>query len=374
MKLIKQFTCLVACFVILSSSFMVGYAADEEEYFPAVDDLIDMGFVLDENGDYVYFGHDDPFELGFSFYFTNQKNSPNFDPMNLPWSSMPVYIQDIINMKVTSYALDSSNTQIPIVILRVRPSVVEVYVGINCFLGRLNNAKGSFNLFSRTPAVSSFFSYSKCYWAIYSHSGDLNQAWAPCPVSPYGDTGKLNLVQSYFFGNLDDGNLDYYVWGGNAVTVSSGPSINLAIPVYSSDPTSLQVLAHQSTFGFSDGIFLTSQDQYPFQYFEYFNPPTNDDLVDDLLSGIGDSLNASGDSTLTTLPDEAFDDYNKAESDLVDDYNPDHLEDDLDIELDSSALSFIWELFDHFVTADNAVFTLFVSIMAVGIIALILGR
>lgn len=59
---------------------------------------------------------------------------------------------------------------------------------------------------------------------------------------------------------------------------------------------------------------------------------------------------------------------------MVDDYNPDDLENDLDIDFDNSALNFVWDLVDDFVTADNTVFTLFVSILSLGIIALILGR
>lgn len=372
MELLKKFTCLVACFVVLSSSFMVGYAVDD--YLYTADDLIDMGFVYDGEA-YVYSGDDDPFDLGFSFYFTNQKNSPNFNPCDLPWLQMPDYVKKIINMEVSSYMPSSNNLNIPIVVVRVRPSLVEVYVGINCFLGRLSNASGSFSLFSSNNSAD-LYSNSRCYTAIYTHNGSIYQDWAECSFIEYGDLQSVYQVAPYFFGNMDTGNLDYYVWGGNAARI--GNSTFIAFPVDSTDPN-ITISLFQSSAGFSSGRFLRFQDQYPFQYFEYFSPPTNDDLSNQLQqeqNSLLDEQNNKLDDMMdaTGKPDSIVDDYNDAESDLIDDYDPDNLQDDLEIELDSSALSFIWDLFDEFVTADYSVFTLFISILSIGIIALILGR
>lgn len=376
MKFIKQLTCLIACFVLLSSSFMVGYAVEEEEYFPTVDDLFDIGFVFDGEA-YVYTGDDDPFDLGFSFFFSNHKNSPDFNPLDLPWLQMPDYVKDIINIDVSSYMPFSNNLNIPFVVLRVRPTVVEVYVGVNCFLGRLSNATASFSIFAAIDDTA-LSDNSRCYTAIYTHNGSIYQDWSECNYTKVGDRNTVYQVAPYYFGNMDSGELDYYVWGGNAGKVGNYDAVN--IPIDTSDQN-IQISLYQSTSGFSSGRFLPFQEQYPFQYFEYFSPLTDDDYQihleqeqNGLLEDILGEFQASGESDLTTLPGEALEDFNKAESELVDDYNPDDLEDDLDIDFDNSALNFVWDLVDDFVTADNTVFTLFVSILSLGIIALILGR
>lgn len=231
-----------------------------------------MGFVYDGES-YIYSGDEDPFDLGFSFHFTNQKNSPNFNPDDLPWHQMPDYVKQIINMEVSSYMPSSNNFNIPIVVVRVRPSLVEVYVGINCFLGRLSNASGSFSLFSVNNSAD-LYSNSRCYTAIYTHNGSIYQDWSECAFTKYGDHNSVYQVAPYFFGNMDSGNLDYYVWGGNAARIGNYTSI--AFPVDSTD-SNITISLYQSSAGFSSGRYLPYQDQYPFQYFEYFSPLTDDD-------------------------------------------------------------------------------------------------
>lgn len=277
MKTIKRLIVLIVCFVLLSNCFSFNVSAVEDDYYEAVfplpEDLIDLGFELDEDGNYVYYGDDDPFDLGVSFNFTSEKNSPDFNPMNLPWSSMPDYVQSIINMRLSSYIPSENNTSIPLVLLRVRPTLVEVYVGVNVFLGRLNNSSGSFNLFT-VNNTSVLYNSSSCYWAIYDHSGNLYQDWSECSKIKYGDLNSIYQLQSYFLGNMDSGALDYYCWGGNAVKYD----VTSVAFLCSSTDSDLNISTYQRSSGFASGSYLPLQDNYPFQYFSYFEPPTKEDL------------------------------------------------------------------------------------------------
>lgn len=386
MKLIKQFTCLVACFVVLSSSFMIGYAVDDyEPVFPLSEDLEDLGFVLDEEGNYAYYGDNDPFDFGFSFNLLDEPNYKYFDIKSLPWRTFPDYIQSILKLKPDTYmpyytdvSVDASAyiKSIPFVLVRAySTNLCDIYVGYNVFIGRYNDSSGSLNVFARSDIDSA------CYYARFDFDGNTVINWSELSLHTPWSTG-LGYYQTYAIGDSQRV-VDYYFYGGNVVKPTDGPLSSYSYQGLTSD--GLSVTGFQSEIGFASSKFFPLQDQYSYIYSSYFEIPDYNQLIqeeqnqileeqNDILDDLLGEFQSSGESELTTLPGEALEDYNKAESDLVDDYNPDDLQDDLDIELDPSALSFIWDLFDEFVTADNAVFTLFISIMSIGIIALILGR
>ncbi len=387
MKLIKQFTCLVVCFVVLSSSFMVGYAVDDfEPVYPLPEDLEDLGFVLDKEGNYAYYGKDDPFDFGFSFNLLNEPNYKYFDIKSLPWRSFPDYIQSILKLKPDTYMpyltdvsadVSAYTKSIPFVLVRAYDTnLCDIYVGYNVFIGRYNDAAGSLNVFARKDIDSA------CYYARFDFEGNTVINWSRLSLTTPWSSVPIGYYQTYSIGDFQRV-VDYYFYGGNVVKPTDSPLSSLSYQGLTSG--GLTVTGLQSDIGFASSRFFPLQDQYSYIYSTYFEIPDYNQLIQEeqnqildkqngILDELLDEFRSSGESELTTLPGEALEDYNKAESDLVSGYNPDNIDDDLDIELDPSALSFIWDLFDEFVTADNSVFTLFISVLGVGIIALILGR
>lgn len=383
MKLIKQFTCLVACFVILCSSFVV---SAEEDYLFTLDDLIEMGAYENENGAYVLTSDMVP-----TPYLLAEKNFPNFDINQINWSSMPSYIQDIVYSSFTKsdiYA-NRDTSYLPFVMVRVNnSSYYTVYVGYNIFFGRTNASSGSLYLATLSPghcsegsvydfSGSTSFQNTCLYVATFKISDNsMTEDWFPHTptrldtLTNLSETSATTYVYSYRWIGSYGAVSDFYLYGGNIG--SSGNSDIVQLNYRLNDSSSYIIYFASSPYGFSSGNYISSPDSFSSTYITHFTPKTPEQYQQQLQQEQNNKLdNILG---ATGKPDSIVDDYNKAESDLVDDYNPDNLEDDLDIELDSSALSFIWTLFDEFVTADNAVFTLFISIMSVGIIALILGR
>ena len=384
MKLIKQFTCLVACFVVLSSSFMVGYAV-EEDYFDdyVYEELPEPYF--DENGDYIY-----PLDWSMvpSFWDMGYMNFSWFNPDSIPWDTFPSYIQEIVYMSLSGMVLDTKEGyKVPFVMVKVWSSSVSVYVGLNVGLGGYVSSNTSNPTFYRICSINSSYFEPGVHSVLYSASFDTNlnlvSSWEALEPLEWGSEGRV-----YYYNGTQlssSHNCDLYMYGSNGVATSPRTGYKVFNAFGNSTGVAFQIYnVGSGTSALSTNGFYYNGDfnsQFPNVGVRYFVPLTPEQIkkkVDEernsLLENILGEFQVSGESDLTTLPGEALDDYNKAESDLVSGYNPDNIEDDLDIELDPSALQFIWDLFDEFVTADNAVFTLFISIMAVGIIALILGR
>lgn len=402
MKTIKLIVVLISCFVILSSSFVVGAA---EDVLYTADDLIDMGFVEGENDNFVYYGAEDPFSR-FSLFSSSEKNYPDFDPTtDIPWSTFPQYIKDILSMSLDDLKVyTSSPIQLPFFLMVVSENSVNIYAGINIGLGKNNLSSMYSFIYSITNSNegSCISPYSVCYRADFNYlTQSYTNDWYELEPSDYGDMNNLQRFTPYSV-IVDSSVRDLYFYGANGVTwaLKLNPDYDAAdseskyietvsslVYRYNSSNSNQYVTFRLSPSGFQSGYIVPGQDNYfPYCYFQYFVPPSEESINQQLQQEQNDLLeegnvlqqeqNEKLDEMMdaTGTPDSIVDDYNKAESDLVDDYNPDNLEDDLDIELDSSALEIIWWIFDYYVTADNAVFTLFISIMAVGIIALILGR
>lgn len=386
MKIIKQLTCLIACFVVLSSSFMVGYAVDDEELLYTADDLIDWGWQYDEDSDSYY-----PDMYSFnpfitSSFYSPEKNFSDFDINVISWSSFPSYITDIVYTGLDSLSIMppvegqiTPDFKVPFVAVIVAKNNARIFVGYNVAFGRVNNSYSSVNIFA-SPSTPSIYSNSCLYMAQCGYNGKIySSGWTKLEPSSYGSRNNLVTFTSTIL-NMSSV-YDVYLYGGNGIHYSmssDGSSISSRSYPTNSDGSSVVTFA-MSTSGFFSKNPFNLGSQFDFIYQAPFTPATpeqvnqqlqqeQNSLLDEQNNKLDDMMDATG------KPDSIVDDYNKAESELVDDYNPDNLEDDLDIELDPSALSFIWDLFDEFVTADNAVFTLFISILSIGIIALILGR
>ncbi len=386
MKLIKVLSVLVVCFVILSNSLIIGYAADVSE--PDPDEVIMYGLTHSELLEYGYIYYGDgayglspgvvPIEAMMPSLLTvSEPKYPNFDPRKLPWGSAPSYIQDIIYMGLSKAQTTSlSEYRMPFIGISVRSFGIDVYVGVNVGLGYATSS-GAVRICYIVPAATgnnAFPDYHCCYKASFDFSYNMTSDWSPLSSNTWGDTGRVQTYNSSSF-FAPSWNVDIYLYGGNGVDVRS----NLSSSSIPSTSSANVLFTLNNSIGFGSGIYFHYMDTFSELYASTFIPPSISQIENELIQE-GNSLQEEQNEKLddiinaTGVPDSIVDDYNKAESDLVDDYNPDNIDDDLDIQLDSSALGIVWWFFNEFTTVDNEVFTLFISIMSVGIIALILGR
>ena len=74
-----------------------------------------------------------------------------------------------------------------------------------------------------------------------------------------------------------------------------------------------------------------------------------------------------------TLPPNQ-DEYNKVEDELLNNEEASNAQNSIDIQINESAMSYIWDLITQFLQANSKVFGLFISVLSLGIIALILNR
>ncbi len=282
--------------------------------------------------------------------------SSNFIPLdNLPYGT---------DSGVIAFQVNNKNTYQFIV-----NAFSDCYVFRNPAYSDSNLGKVNVSIVSSSPIYRIGYTTSGGLASVNGHSGLIK-----CDNSSASGSTSYHKTLQYF---LDNG---YYVYTYNlpAGFVLNTVSRNLYNLMIEDNGR------YYNSYGFGTYPGISTLDQFILQEQNSILDEQNsildeqNSLIDEgnqELSGIHGELTQSGDSNFsTTLDDEALSDYNEAESDLVDDYNPDNLEDDLDIELDDSALKFIWDVFDDIVTADNQVFALFISCLAVGIISLILGR
>lgn len=88
-------------------------------------------------------------------------------------------------------------------------------------------------------------------------------------------------------------------------------------------------------------------------------------------------LGLTGDNGVEGAPDQDDSDMvdlGQKEDDLLGSSSPGDASDDLKVELDAEASSFIWDTINDFVTVNPTVFGVFISVLSLGILALILGR
>ena len=289
MKLIKQFICLVVCFVVLSSSFMVGYAVDDGIFEPVItcDDLLDMGYVEDDNGDLVLYEKNN-FWDSISLFSSSSKNFPYFDPVkDIPWSTFPDYIKDIIYMDTSDLSKYEGSFNVPFVSAVVlSQSTVQIFVGVNVGWGWLNDSSFSLGIWS-LPAFSSIASSSCLYRLSWSYSDDSVVAdWVEYSSQTFGNKGNLNRMLNYYFN--DSSVVDVYGYGANGVrypyvydeadnTVRSLSSYSV---LYNSSNNNLACNFTLNSRGFASRKFVTSQNSlFPYIYFDSFTPPTAEQLL-----------------------------------------------------------------------------------------------
>lgn len=75
----------------------------------------------------------------------------------------------------------------------------------------------------------------------------------------------------------------------------------------------------------------------------------------------------------STLSDEQ-NELNRVEDELLNNEDASNAQDDIKVEVNENALSFIWDLISQFLNINSKLFGIFVSVLSLGIIALILNR
>lgn len=77
-----------------------------------------------------------------------------------------------------------------------------------------------------------------------------------------------------------------------------------------------------------------------------------------------------------TEPDQsAGDEMNELEDEIfASNYNPDNFSNDFKVHLDGSAINAVFAVMDSFIQLDSTVFGVFLTVLTLGVIALIFGR
>lgn len=110
---------------------------------------------------------------------------------------------------------------------------------------------------------------------------------------------------------------------------------------------------------------------YTFQYDVF---PSSMARISNLLNKILESLNATGEIEQTTVDSSNVDEYLDIEQSLVNNPNAESALNEFDISIDGQAYSFIWDFITNCFNSHPEVFGLVITILTLGIIALILNR
>lgn len=380
MQIIKKSMYVFVCCLIVTLSFVLPvYGQDGFAYTPA--DLLDLGFEYDESGNLFYTGPGDPFDRGISLFAKSTPNYPDFNVLtDVPWSSFPEYIEDILNLSFDGLTVSEGTPfQLPFFLIVVNNNNLNMYAGINVGLGQSNLSALYCYIFTYTNSlVSSVYPYSICYQANFNlDTMEYSKYWTQLNKSGWGDKG---LLSSFTPNSIITNSTprDLYFYGANGVGYASKVDA-YTVPYNSSNPNQL-VTFRLSDLGFASGDIVTNPNSYPYVYFKNFTPPSpetiNQGLLEEQNEKLDNILGASGNQDFsTTLPDSAIGDYGSAEDDLFNNYSPSELEDDFNIEYDSNVFKLAFDLISYWVQYLNAeVFTFFISMLSLGVIALLLNR
>lgn len=338
---------VVSCIILLLALVCPVSATDE----PMItrQDFIDLGYIEGEDGVlYVPKGGYDPLSF-MSILLSSEKNYSDFNPNSIPWRDTPQYVQDIINNgfeNVFSLADSSliSNYKMPFILVKVdgaRDRIV-VFAGYNLFLG-LN----TYTMSLRICGSSYFSSYSSCYYAIYRLSDfTITSPWSVYEPTPWGDTGLVNYYSSSLA--LTDDHFDFYLYGGNTIRPDV---VSVSLQVSSTNQNAVVVGFANETIGFQDGRYFQFSSEWSGLYCSYFTP-----------------------SYYSSVDSDIVGDYDSAEDELMNSYDPGNLSGDLVIDIDSNSWNVIFQIFNMFVANNSVIMILIITILSLGVIALILNR
>lgn len=126
--------------------------------------------------------------------------------------------------------------------------------------------------------------------------------------------------------------------------------------------------AYNIDYSLSEFVF------YYWQTFQYNDFPDAMSNISSLLTRILNALNAKGEVEQTTVDSSNVDEYLDIEQSLVDNSEAESALNEFDISIDGQAYSFIWEFITNCFNSHPEVFGLVITILTLGIIALILNR
>lgn len=348
-KVIKVFTVVYTCILIIVISCCPAFATSDEPilYGMTHDDMLQYGYLY-EDGIYMLPSGIIPPEAYFpSTMVINDPKYPNFDPCKLPWIDAPNAVKDIITMGIEGAATTDVNAyKMPFICIRVNSSGVTVYAGLNCFLGY---AKSSGNLrvcFVKPGASARIPNNSYCYMATFSHSYKVKSDWRKCEYSFWGSS---ETVYTYSSSTLiaSSYNVDLYMYGGNAY-VGNFTSVTL-------DSTSANtgiIYPLDNNLGFTSGRYFSHPEEFTELYVSSFVP----ELFNSVDNSSQNKLSAAEDALLAS------------------NYNPDNFGNDFKVHLDGSAINAVLAVMDSFIQLDSTVFGVFLTVLTLGVIALIFGR
>lgn len=252
------------------------------------DDMLQYGYEYEDGVYSLPSGIIPPEAYMPSILLLDEPKYPKFDPRNLPWTSAPSYIQDIIYMGLEGASVsDDSQYKMPFIAVRVNGSRADVYVGINCFLGS-GGSSGNVRICSPVGAFPSVNSY--CYYATFSHNYEVRTDWTKCSSVAWGDTGKLfAYTASTFFSPTST--YDLYLYGGNGVRSGSYTSVTIAAT------SSTNVVSYTDNYlGFTSGRYFVNPGDYTNLYVSTFVPPTPEEVEQETQKGIFDTLKSIPDT------------------------------------------------------------------------------
>lgn len=278
----RRAVCFLLCLSFFLCTVSLKSSAVDEDVLYTADDLIDFGFDYNsDEGIYTYSGNDDPFG-GFSFFASSEKNYPNFNPLtDVPWSSFPQYIKDILEMSLDGLMTEYGQPfKLPFFLIRVNGNNLNIFAGVNVGIGQTNHSNRYCYIYgySGGDAAQYIYPYSILYRCDYNYSSQFYvNNWSKCSASPVGDTGTLfNFTDSSSI-LTDWGSFDFYFYGANGVSWSSKYT-SVTVP-YNSTNSNEFVSFRLSKNGFESGDFLVAQSSgFANSYFQYIVPPSQESI------------------------------------------------------------------------------------------------
>ena len=96
--------------------------------------------------------------------------------------------------------------------------------------------------------------------------------------------------------------------------------------------------------------------------------------LEKIYNAIIEFLGIEGEDSVEEMPDDDMNNMLEVEDELLGNASADDLANDLSVSIDTDSSNFIWDIINDLVTSNSAVFGGFISVLSLGVVALILGR
>ena len=274
------------------------------------------------------------------------------------------------------------------------------------------------------PGITATEQYSSTPFEvdIYSNSYELagfNYDWSDVGISYFEvsftdkssiGSGQLSDVNSYLHPYILYGGQKYYLYRFQQGTTSvyrgffaiptSGYSYSVGVEVsgslYSSSTPNyyvplFSVSVHNIFYTFTDAELTALYGNSEIVSVLRDQVVLSEDIIDDLeelideqkksnsflsqiLNKLNELFNMLGGEGMDEASTEEMDDLKDKEDALIGEVKPEDAVDDLVVTIDSNGSNLLWTVFDNVITANPDVFTAFISLLSLGVVALILNR